>query len=368
MIQPKVLLAISIVTLMFSVACSTKNHEVERPIQAFCIDFNWGDGGPNAFAAPGLWADASPKEHIQWYKDLGVNTIQTFTVSCNGYAWYKNGIVPEQPGLKNDFLPEMVRLGHKEGMKVMGYFCIGSNTRWGIENPEFSYGYSHECHIPYTKTYLKYLDEAIRDAVSKTGIDGFMIDWLWQPERTTTNGKWLESEKQLYEELMGEAFPGENELSESKYNEYSRMAINNCWKTIYTAAKQTNPDCIIWLSCHSTTHPHVVNSEMFRQVDWLMNEGGDMERVDAIKNQVGSQTKLLTCLAQWNKQDALEIVPKAVKNNIGLYGFTKPGENTLLPPINNYLSVPVDSLHGDEKNIAAFARIFNGFSMSYVEN
>jgi hypothetical protein len=31
---------------------------------------------------------------------MGVNTIQTFIVSCNGYAWYKNGVVPEQPGLK----------------------------------------------------------------------------------------------------------------------------------------------------------------------------------------------------------------------------------------------------------------------------
>ena len=91
-------------------------------------------------------------------------------------------------GLTYDFLPEMVRLGHKEGMKVMGYFCIGSNTRWGIENPELSYGYSDHCHIPYTKAYLKYLDEAIRDAVSKTGIDGFMIDWLWQPERI--NDQW----------------------------------------------------------------------------------------------------------------------------------------------------------------------------------
>jgi hypothetical protein len=65
-------------------------------IKAYCIDFNWGEGGPNAFAAPGLWADASPAEHVKWYKDLGVNTIQTFIVSCNGYAWYKNGVVPPQ--------------------------------------------------------------------------------------------------------------------------------------------------------------------------------------------------------------------------------------------------------------------------------
>ena len=65
------------------------------------------------------------------YKSMGANVIQTFCVSCNGYAWYKNGVVTEQPGLKFDFLPEVVKLGHKEGMLVMGYFCIAANTRWG---------------------------------------------------------------------------------------------------------------------------------------------------------------------------------------------------------------------------------------------
>ena len=108
-----------------------KQQKVEKeiPIYSFNLDFNWGEGGPNEFAEPGLWADASPVEHVKWYKDMGVNTIQTFCVSCNGYSWYKNGVVPEQPGLKHDFLPEMVKLGHQEGMKVMGYFCIGSNTK-----------------------------------------------------------------------------------------------------------------------------------------------------------------------------------------------------------------------------------------------
>ena len=73
-------------------------------IKAYCIDFNWGEGGPNGFAAPGLWADADPARHVAWYKGLGANVMQTFCVSCNGYAWYKHGAVPEQPGLKHDFL------------------------------------------------------------------------------------------------------------------------------------------------------------------------------------------------------------------------------------------------------------------------
>jgi hypothetical protein len=29
-------------------------------IKAFCSDFNWGPGGRNGFAKPGLWASRSP--------------------------------------------------------------------------------------------------------------------------------------------------------------------------------------------------------------------------------------------------------------------------------------------------------------------
>ena len=81
-------------------------------IKAYCLDFNWAPthrrGKP--FAKPGLWAGADPAEHVAWYKTMGANVIQTFCVSTNGYAWYKDGVVPEQPGLKHDFLPEVVKL------------------------------------------------------------------------------------------------------------------------------------------------------------------------------------------------------------------------------------------------------------------
>ncbi len=61
----------------------------DEPIKAYDIDFNWGPGGPNAFPKPGLWADADPAAHVAWYKSIGCNVIQSFCVSCNGYAWYK---------------------------------------------------------------------------------------------------------------------------------------------------------------------------------------------------------------------------------------------------------------------------------------
>ena len=328
------------------------------PIRAYCIDFNWGPGGPNGYPQPGHWAEADPQAHVAWYKGIGCNVIQTFCVSCNGYAWYKGGVVPEQPGLKHDFLSEVVRLGHREKMLVMGYFCIGSNTRWGRQHPELSYNSPSACHIPYTREYLDYLAAAIRDAVKKTGIDGFMIDWVWMPDRGANGGKWLPCEQKLYRELMGEEFPGEGRLSKQQDTAYSRKAIDRCWATIRKAAKEANPNCIIWLSCFDPTHPHVVDSRMFKEVDWLMNEGGDLQRIRSIRPMIGSHTRLITCLADWNKQDPEKIVPEALKAGIGLYGFTKPQEDSLLPPLDTYLKQPPGQLKGDAKNIVVLARAY----------
>jgi alpha-L-fucosidase len=337
------------------------NVELPEPIRAYDVDFNWGPGGTNGFAPPGLWADADPAKHVAWYKALGVNAIQTFCVSCNGYAWYKNGVVPEQPGLKHDFLREVVRLAHKEKMLVLGYFCAGSNTKWGQEHPDLSYGFPSAPHIPYTDEYLNYLDAAIRDAVGKTGMDGFMIDWLRMPTTRASNGnRWLDCEKKLYTQLMNEPFPGEQQLTPAQMTEYGRRAVERCWNTIRRAAKETNPKCIVWLTCCDVNDPHIVNSRALRETDWLLNEAGDLERTAAAKKMIGPQTRLITCLANWNKQDPLKIVPAALQEGIGVYGFVKPKTHSLPIAIETVLNNPVETFTGDDRNIAVLARVFNG--------
>jgi len=335
-----------------------------KDIKAYCLDFNWG--GRGQFARPGNWKNADPAAHIAWYKAMGTNVIQTFAVSCNGYAWYKNGFVPEQPGLKHDFLPEVVKLGHREGMLVIGYFCSAANTRWGTDHPDLSYGTPTTYHIPYTDEYLDYLAKSISDAVSKTGIDGVMIDWIWQPKRQSTKGKWIECEKRLYKQLMGREFPGEDKLTKTQDLAYSRKAIDRCWKAIRKAAKDANPNCIIWLTSNHMNHPHVVDSDMYREADWLMNEAGDMKRVEAVKPMVGEHTRLIICLARWNRRDATKVVPEALKAGVGLYGFTKPTEMSGLVPLEGILARPVSELKDDGRNIAVLARAYHGVSVDAV--
>lgn len=336
----------------------------QEAIKSYCLDFNWAPtnrrGKP--FAKPGQWAGAVPAEHVAWYKAMGANVIQTFAVSTNGYAWYKNGFVPEQPGLKHDFLPEVVKLGHAEGMKVFGYFCASSNPRWAELHPEQSYGNPTTYHIPYTDDYLDYLSKSIADAVTKTGIDGFMVDWLWMPNRKATEGKWLDCEKALYKQLMGEDFPGEDKLTKEQDTAYSRKAIERCWDAIRKAAKTANPDCIIWLTVNNMHHPHVTHSKIYKEVDWLMNEAGSVEAIRKAREMVGEHTRLITCLAVWNGMDASTTVPEAIAEGVGLYGFTTPRNGGGLVPLEPIFSRQVAELSGDSKNIAVLARAYDGKS------
>lgn len=280
--------------------------DAPRQIKAFCIDFNWfpdrrQEGWPNAFARPGLWAGASPEEHVAWYQNLGANVIQTFAVSCNGYAWYKGGVVPPQPGLKHDFLREVVELGHKKRMLVMAYFCAGANTRWAQEHPELSYGTPSTLHIPFTGRYLDHLCRSIADAVKKTGIDGYMIDWVWNPSDELRKSGWIKAERKLFERLTGKPFPKSGAPGEQQQLAYERAAIERCWARIHRATKKANPDCIIWLSCNKLSDPTVAGSRMLREVDWALNEAPDQQYFEAGRKMVGGHTRLIQCLVGWRK-------------------------------------------------------------------
>jgi hypothetical protein len=367
-------MAIAIVATAVRLPACAAEHESLSPIKAFCIDFNWGPKGINGFAGSGVWADASPEEHVQWYEGLGANVIQTFAVSCNGYAWYKGGGVPPQPGLKYDFLTEMVRLGHAKGMRVMGYFCVGANTLWGQQHPDLSYGTPSAPHVPLTTAYLDYLCGSMEDALKRTGMDGFMIDWVWNPERRQPGQqkdapeRWLACEKAMYAELMGQPFPGEAKLSPAEQAAYERRAIDRCWMRIYTAAKRANPKCIIWLSCNNLKHPSVVGSHMFRQIDWLMNEHPDPTSITAAAKMAGPQTQLVQCLVGWGDQhDAPKVLADPEFRKLGIYGFAAPGVNSLPLPIAQYRSKPVGAFRGNDKNIAVLLRYFHGLPFDYVE-
>ncbi|MCZ2150915.1 MAG: hypothetical protein LC126_24475 [Bryobacterales bacterium] len=349
-------------------------RQIPKPgaIKAFCIDFNWHwrEGKAlwiNSFAKPGHWAGADPHEHVEWYAALGANVIQTFAVSCNGYAWYKGGGVPPQPGLKYDFLPDMIRLGHKKNMLVMGYFCAGANTRFAQDHPRLSYGTPSTLHIPFTDEYLAFLSRSISGAVRRTDMDGFMIDWIWNPNPNLRKTGWIEAEQKLYTQLTGKPFPAGGPATADVLS-YERKAMERCWRAVHKAAKDARRDCIVWLSCSNLSAPTVDGAAWLKETDWVMNESPNRAYFDAARKVVGERTRMLQCLVGWVQHDAGAYLADSTTKGIDLYGFAEPGDNSLPLPVDEYLKrgpagfQGSDRVSANDRNIAALARFYRGMA------
>ena len=322
-------------------------------IKAFCIDLNWSKG---VFAAPGTFAHASAEEHFRWYRDLGINTIQTFCVSCDGCAWFRGSVAPVQPGMKGDFLKELTALGHANGMKVMGYFCVAANTHWGKTHPELSHGTPGNApHIPLSTPYLDYLCASINDALTCTGIDGFMIDWVWE-----VDPKWTDCEKTMYRELFSEAFPASGTVPADRMAEFKRRAVDRAWGRIRETTKAAKADAVLWLSCNNLNDLQVKGSRMFREIDWLMNEHPDFASLEAARKAAGPHTKIVQCVCGWGAQhNTRHIIRSLDTQDVGFYGFAEPDVKTTLPPSESQNA----HLGGNALNIRRMREVFHGIRL-----
>jgi len=95
----------------------------------------------------------------------------------------------------------------------------------------------------------------------------------------------------MYSELMNQSFPGKDKITPEIELDFRRKAINRAWKKIRDITKKTKQDCIIWLTAYDVNSKEYAGSALLKEVDWLMNEAGDITRTVAMKKLVGSKTK-----------------------------------------------------------------------------
>jgi hypothetical protein len=168
---------------------------------------------------------------------------------------------------------------------------------------------------------------------------------------------------------MDEPFPGIEKVSKEQTAAYRKKALNRCWKWIYETAKSVSPNCLIWLSCNDPNKAELEGSPVLQQVDWFQNEAGDIERLKKIAAKAGRQTRLLTTLAGWNKQDPVKLVKAASEAglDIGMYSFAIPTQGSLLPPVSAYLAKPITDFEtSNDRNIATLARVYHGLALDDV--
>jgi hypothetical protein len=172
----------------------------------------------------------------------------------------------------------------------------------------------------------------------KTGIDGYMIDWVWNPSAELREAGWLSAEQELFGQLTGQPFPKSGRPDDDQILTYEREAIDRCWERIRETRDRVNPHCVIWLSCSDFMNPTLAQSRMLKEVDWAMNESPDMNLYQAGKLMVGSHTHMIQNVVGWAGHDAEKFLADPVNRTLDMYGFARPGASSLLPPIEEYLS------------------------------
>jgi len=251
----------------------------------------------------------------------------------------------------------------------MGYFCVGANSKWGKDHPDLSYGTPFTPHIPFTDKYLGYLCKSMEDAIKKTGIDGYMIDWVWNPSEKLRDKGWIPAEQRLFTQLTGRPFPENGYPPGEEKIEYERKAINRCWARIKESRDRTNAKCILWLSVNNMANPTIHNSPMLKQVNWVMNESPDANLYRLGREMIGAQTRMLQNVVGWPAHNAEKFLADPKNRALDLYGFVMPRANSLPLPIKEYLSKPVDNFTNqgrfsiNDRNIAALARFYRGLPL-----
>jgi hypothetical protein len=188
-----------------------------------------------------------------------------------------------------------------------------------------------------------------------------MIDALFTAPRDSAEAmKWMPCERQIYEELFGEPFPGKEHITDEQVLEYKRRSTERCWDTIYQSAKRANPDCIVWLTCHDLTHPQIrPGSRIFKQADWLMSENSDAKYLKIIQDAIGPHTQLIQCISGWASHDAKSLLDQDDGIKRGWYGFAWPDSATTLP-------YTLESAQGDPRfrqnamNIEEMTKFYKG--------
>jgi len=277
-----------------------------------------------------MFTSADPARHVQWYLDLGCNTIQTFCVSFNGYAWYSDSAVaPVNPGLeRRNFLAEVCRLAHRRNLAVMGYFTFGNNPVWEARFPELGKQEGVDyIRIPASTEWLDYFCRQVVDALKKTEVDGFMVDWV----RPVQHKVWVPVEKRMWKELMEEDFPVLSVPLEEEVLEFDRRAMARAWRHIRQAVQSVRP-ALIW-----TNHPFIPAERplweghvLLKEVDWVLNEDPDLGWLEWLSRQVGPHTTIVQNLCGWATHDAA-VWEKVDTGRYGLYGFAQADPESTFP-------------------------------------
>lgn len=293
-------------------------------LKSFNVDFNWYQG----IASPELFTSINVDELIDWYVNMGVNNFWTFAVTYNGYAWYDSKIAPKAIGLTYDFMSECVEKGHKKGMSVFAYTNLGDNPYYGTQNPTFCRPDEPLSRIILNDSYLDYFCSLCDESLNTAPLDGIVIDWFRQPQKKRSI--WIDEEKKLFKQIMGETFPT-TDMDEASLIEYERRCLENAWHKIYKTIK-SHGDVKIWTNqpFDKVDDPIWNGHVLMKQADYILNECPDFSLLEWMQSQAGENTLIVQNLCGWSGHN-LDKLYSIDREKYGFFGFAAADPDTNLP-------------------------------------
>lgn len=294
-------------------------------LKSFNIDFNWLE---KKCAPANVFSNADVVKLVDWYEKLGCNNFWTFAVSFNGYAWYDSKLSPKIEGLKGNFTKDCVIEGHKRGMSVFAYHCLGDNPVVAKKYPSWRRNSDLDyITMIFCDEYIDWFCEAIKESISECDYDGLVIDCFRCPKNRS--GTWDEKEIDLYNLLMDT--PYSVDISDAQIDEFNKRTIQRAWTKIKTAVKSVK-DIPIWTNqpFDFADDPVWNGNILMKEADYILNECPDFSLLEWLKKESGPNTCIVQNLCGWADHD-LSSFTKEVSKDIGLFGFAAADPNTCLP-------------------------------------
>lgn len=178
--------------------------------------------------------------------DAGVDYI-VFPARCNlGVAYYNTKIGIRHPALEYDLIGELLKACQKHGLALSCYINVGlsheealRNRHWCVLTQEgYTYRPNRLDHffrqMCYNTPYAEHLEAMIRELLSMHDLAGLFLDCMHTAP--CVGVECIQEMKQL----------GYDWQDEEQLHEYNYMKINRMAKRLTDAAKDINPDLLLY--------------------------------------------------------------------------------------------------------------------------
>ena len=191
------------------------------------------------------------EEFVSTLKKARVNSINVFAKCHHGMCYYPTKVGKVHPALKSDLLGEMIRVCHREGIKVPIYLPVGweetaaEHAEWlevsreGIlgEKKPFESGYYRWRKLCLNKDgYINYILEQTRELIDLYEVDGLWYDIVHQRncvcENCRKSMKALGLNPEIYEDI--------------KKNDY--FVVKKFMERVYSYIKQRKPEALVFFN------------------------------------------------------------------------------------------------------------------------